>query len=197
MFQYYLVFLATSTGFLAPQPGNGQIHALCMEGEVLTMGPPGKPLSITYELKLLFTFVSIICGHPHHCSVYPLPSASDYTGLYWGPGLSLIWPQFPTSHWYDPQVKRQTPAQVDTQPPSRCPAGCLPWEGASLLLASEATWPPQPIWWAPPLWRRSPSSLPFPGHLLPQCVLCFILPASLPGLGAINACKNFYSLNSL
>lgn len=149
LFQYYLVFLATSTGFLAPQPGNGQIHALCMEGEVLTMGPPGKPLSVTYELKLLFAFVSIICGHPRHCSVYPLPSASDYTGLYWGPGLSLIWPQFPTSHWYDPQVKRQTPAQVDAQPPSRCPAGCLPWEGASLLLASEATWPPQPIWWAP------------------------------------------------
>ena len=47
------------------------------------------------------------------------------------------------------------------------------------------------------LWRRSPSSLPFPGRLLPQCSLCFILPASLPSLGAINACKNFYSLNSL
>lgn len=31
---------------------------LCMEGEVLTMGPPGKPLSITYELKLLFHFVA-------------------------------------------------------------------------------------------------------------------------------------------
>ena len=79
-------------GVLAPQPWKGQTHTLCMEGEVLTMGPPGKPVSITYELKLLFTFVSIVCGHPRHCWVYPLPSASNYTGLYWGPGLSLIWP---------------------------------------------------------------------------------------------------------
>ena len=66
-----------------PRPLQGKLR-------ILTMGPPGKPLSITYELKLLFAFVSIICGHPRHCSVYPLPSASDYTGLYWGPGLSLI-----------------------------------------------------------------------------------------------------------
>lgn len=57
------------------------------------------------NVNLYFALVSLVGDHPHQCPVHLLPPASDYTGLYWRPGLSLIQPPIA---FLKPQVESQT-----------------------------------------------------------------------------------------
>lgn len=66
------------------------------------------------SVMLYLTWVSVVCDHPHCCSIYLLPPAGDFTRLDWRPGFSPIWLQFPLT----PRKGKARLTQTCAHPPS-------------------------------------------------------------------------------
>lgn len=130
------------------------------------------------NVKLYFAFVSLVCDHPHCCSIYLLSPVL----------IILDCTRHLAFHHYDPNFLSQPPkskarlTNTDVCSPTFPMTPKLPAPGKNFhfiqLMRLQGNYNPL---LAPPLvpYRRSPSSPPLPIHFLPQWALCFVLPASL------------------